>query len=95
MDIVVNSRGAGAGDPVAERRARIAKVVKTAKRVGYGALLVAIVAFGAAVATGYPPALVGIAVAGLGAFCLIAPVPIILGYGVRAATREERGAPSH
>lgn len=91
----MNSRGAGAGDPVAERRARIAKVVKTAKRVGYGALLVSIVAFGAAVVTGFPPVLVGIAAASLGAFCLIAPVPIILGYGVRAATRDDRGAPSH
>ncbi len=80
----------GAGDPVAQRRARIAKVVKTAKRAGYGSLLVAIAAFAAAVATDFPPVLVGIAVAGLGAFCLIAPVPIILGYGVRAATREER-----
>ncbi len=82
-------------DPVSARRARIARVVKTAKRAGYGGLLVAIAAFAVAVPTGFPRWLVGVAVAGLTVFCVIAPVPIILGYGLRAAAREERGGRSH
>ena len=40
-------------DPVIERRARIARQVKLAKRIGYGALLVAIIAFAVAAATGF------------------------------------------
>ncbi|MCZ7534978.1 MAG: hypothetical protein M5T61_02860 [Acidimicrobiia bacterium] len=84
-----------APDPVAAKRARIAATVKVAKRAGYGALLLSIVAFAIAVATGFPPWLIGVAVVGLGAFCVIAPVPIILGYGLRAAAREERGGRGH
>lgn len=93
MEVVVSAPEPS--DPVAQRRSRIARIVKRAKRAGYGALLIAIGAFAAAVATGFPSWLVAIAFAGLVAFCVIAPVPIILGYGVRAAVREERGGRSH
>jgi hypothetical protein len=79
-------------DPVRARRARIARSVKIAKRVGYSALLVAIVAFLVALATDVPSWLVTLTVAGLVAAIVILPVPIVLGYGVRAAEREERQA---
>jgi hypothetical protein len=78
-------------DPVAERRARIARQVKLAKRIGYGALLVAIVAFVLAGVSGFSGPAVTVAVVGLVVSFCVLPVPIVLGYGVRAAEREERG----
>ncbi|HEX4775675.1 MAG TPA: hypothetical protein VFW74_02780 [Acidimicrobiia bacterium] len=77
-------------DPVARHRARLATGVRIAKRVGYGALLVAIVAFAVAAAAGFPRALVALCIAGLVASCVVLPVPIVMGYGIRAAEREER-----
>ncbi len=79
-----------ADDPVLRHRARLAVGVRIAKRAGYGALLVAIVAFGAAAATGFPRALVAVCIAALVASCVILPVPIVMGYGIRAAERAER-----
>ncbi len=78
-------------DPVLEKRARIARRVKLAKRIGYGALLVAIVAFVVAAVTGFSGPAVTVAVIGLVVSFLVLPLPIVLGYGVRAAEREERG----
>jgi hypothetical protein len=79
-------------DPVALRRARIARGVKLAQRVGYGLLAVAIAAFTAAAASGFPDWLVLTTIVALVAAIVILPVPIVLGYGVRAAEREERRA---
>ncbi len=77
-------------DPVRARRAVIARRVGWASRAGYGALAAAVVAFGAAVATDFPPVLVNLTIAGLVVACLILPVTITVGYGIRAAEREER-----
>ena len=77
-------------DPVLIRRARIARAVKVSKRVGYFALLVAIVAFAVASVSSFPSWLVAMSIAGLVAATVILPVPIVFGYGVRAAEREER-----
>ena len=81
-------------DPVVVRRARLARFVKIAKRVGYGALLMAIVTFAVGLATGFPSVLVGLSIGGLVASCIVLPVPIVMGYGIRAAEREERGGRS-
>jgi hypothetical protein len=78
-------------DPVRARRARIAKWAGLGKRVGYAALLVAIVGFFAGVALDFPSTCVAAIVGGLVVACLVLPVPIVLGYGVRAAEREDRG----
>jgi hypothetical protein len=80
----------GSSDPLAARRARIARAVKLAKRVGYGLLAVAVVSFGFAAVFGFPAALLTLTVVTLVAACLVLPVPIVLGYGLRAAEREER-----
>ena len=84
-------------DPVLRRRARVAKLVLVAQRTGYACLLGAIVAFGIAAATSFPHWAVTTCVAALIAACVILPVPIVLGYGVRAAQRDEdraaRGLP--
>jgi hypothetical protein len=85
LELVVNDP-----DPIRARRARIARVVRHAKRAGYAALAVAIVSFLIAAATDFPALAVDLSIAALVAAIVILPVPIVLGYGVRAAEREER-----
>lgn len=77
-------------DPVTARRARIARAVALGKRVGYTALLVSMVAFFIGLATDFPSWTVTAAVGGLVAACVVLPLPIVFGYGVRAAEREDR-----
>jgi hypothetical protein len=80
-------------DPIAIRRARIDRGVRAAKAVGYSALLTSIVVFVVAAATDFPGALVIATVSTLAAATAILPVPIVLGYGLRAAERDERRRP--
>ncbi len=82
----------GAGDSVAERRARIARLVRAAKRIGYGALLGAIVAFAVAIALELPAWAVTATIALLVVAIVVLPIPIVVGYGIRAAERDERSA---
>jgi hypothetical protein len=79
-------------DPVRARRARIARYVRYRQRAGYAALGVSIVSFVVAAATDFPAVAVDVSIAALVAAIVILPVPIVLGYGVRAAEREEREA---
>ena len=79
-----------ADDPVVARRERIARFAQRGKRIGYGALGIAIVAFFVGVATSFPPWTVALSIAGLGISSVVLPIPIVLGYGVRAAAREDR-----
>ncbi len=79
-------------DPVVVRRARIARWVGLAKRVGYGLLLLAVVAFIVAAATGFPSGITTATVVALNAAFFVLTVPIVLGYGLRAAEREDREA---
>lgn len=79
-------------DPVIERRARIRRAVAIAKRVGYLLLVGAIAGFVAAVITDFPDWAVTLTVVALVGACVILPVPIVIGYGLRAAEREERRA---
>ncbi|MFI5046094.1 MAG: hypothetical protein ACHQIG_03445 [Acidimicrobiia bacterium] len=81
---------AGTPDPVIERRARIARGVRLATRVGYLLLLAAVAFFAVAIATGFPSGLVTATAVSLVAACVVLPVPIIMGYGLRAAEREDR-----
>ena len=80
-------------DPVLVRRARIAKIATLGKRLGYLALGVAIVGFAAGVVTDFAEWTVVVSTTGLVLTCIILPIPIVLGYGVRAAAREERNPP--
>jgi len=84
MDTVVSD------DPVVARRERIARFAALGKRLGYVALAVAIIAFFVGVAAGFPSWTVTVSVAGLVTACVVLPLPIVLGYGVRAAAREDR-----
>jgi hypothetical protein len=94
LDGLVSTPGPDADDPVVQRRAHIARLVGTAKRVGYVALLLAVVAFVLSVVTGFAGWAVGLTIAGLVVAIVVLPLPIILGYGIRAAEREERGGGS-
>ena len=49
------------------------------------------VVFVVGIATGFPAWSVDLTVAALVVAIVVLPVPIIVGYGVRAAEREERG----
>jgi uncharacterized membrane protein len=78
-------------DPVAVQRARIGRRVGLAKRIGYLGLLVAIAGFVVCVFAGFPSWAVAVSIAGLVVGIVVLPLPIILGYGIMAAEREERG----
>ena len=77
-------------DPVLERRNRIARIVALGKRVGYLLLLAAVAAFVLAVIAGFPSWAVTATIVSLVGACVVLPVPIVLGYGLRAAEREDR-----
>ncbi|MFA5885594.1 MAG: hypothetical protein WDA60_17215 [Acidimicrobiia bacterium] len=81
-------------DPVMVRRRRIAALVKVGKRIGYTALLVAIVVFFVGLATNFPAWTVDVIVGALVVSIVVLPAPIVFGYGIRAAEREERGGGS-
>ena len=78
-------------DPVAAQRARIARFVHLAKRVGYLALGASIVAFFVGLATDFPTWTVTTTIVGLLVAIVVLPLPIVLGYGIKAAERDERG----
>ena len=79
-------------DPVRARRARIAHWVRVGTRTGYTLLVLSMIGFAVAAVTDFPGALVRAVVVALVAACVVLPVPIVLGYGVRAAEREDRDA---
>ena len=79
-------------DPVRTRRARIGRLAQAGKRLGYSLYLVAIVAFVIGAARDFPAALVTIVVISLGVGSVVLAPAIVVGYGVRAAEREDRRA---
>ena len=76
-------------DPIARRRAAIARTVRIAKRVGYTALAGAGLAFFAALATDLAAWAVATTIVALVVAIVVLPVPIVLGYGLRAAERDD------
>jgi hypothetical protein len=83
-------RATGDHDPVRLRRARIGRLAGTARRAGYALLGVAMVAFFAGAATRFTSAVVAVVVASLAAGSALLLPAIVVGYGVRAAEREDR-----
>jgi hypothetical protein len=78
-------------DPVVVRRRRIAGVVRTGKRIGYGLFGVSIALFVVGFVTRYSGPLVAVIVASLVVGSLVLAPAIVFGYAVRAAEREDRG----
>ena len=79
-------------DPVRARRQRIARVNQAAQRVGYLLFGVAIVVFGIGAAGRHTPAIVAIVIGSLAVGSVLLVPTIIIGYGVRAAERDDRRA---
>ena len=82
--------GAVAEDPVLVRRERLRRLAALGSRVGYAALLVAIVAFLVGVLSDLPGWSVTVVVTGLAVATVCLVPSIILGYAVKAAAREDR-----
>ncbi len=78
-------------DPVLARRARISRLVDLGQRVGYGLWLVAIVVFVAGAVTSFRPAMVTVVIGCLAAGSALLAPSIVIGYGVKAADRADRG----
>ena len=82
-----------ADDPVLVRRARISRLVDAGQRIGYSLWLVAIVVFAIGAATKFRPAMVTIVIGCLAAGSALLAPAIVIGYGVKAADRADRGEP--
>ena len=82
--------GADADDPIRHRRAQVARWTQLANRVGYLLLLLAIVLFFVALATGFSATMAGLVVAAMVAACVLLAPSIVLGYAVKAAERVDR-----
>ena len=79
-----------AADPVRARRARIARWVELAQRVGYGLFGLAVVGFVIGFAVGFDGAFVALVVTCLLLGSAVLAPAIVLGYAVKAAEREDR-----
>lgn len=77
-------------DPVLTRRRRIARWAELGQRVGYGLFGTAVVLFVVATLTDLPGGLVAAVVACLALGSVVLAPAIVVGYGVRAADREDR-----
>jgi len=77
-------------DPVLVQRERMRRVAALGSRVGYLALLVAVVAFFLGILNGLPGWSVGLVVGGFAVATTCLVPSIILGYAVKAAAREDR-----
>ncbi len=79
-------------DPVRARRARMARLAGTGQQLGYLLFGLAVAGFVAAAITGFPQALVNAIVGCLVAGSVVLAPAIVVGYGVRAAERDDRAA---
>lgn len=77
-------------DPVRARRAQVAKWTLLANRVGYLFIALAMAAFVMAFVLGFKGPLVTLVTVSLIAGCVLLAPPIVLGYAVKAAEREDR-----
>lgn len=71
----------------------MARLAGTGQRLGYAFLAVAIVVFFAGAATRFTPLVVAVVVVALAAGSAVLLPAIVVGYGVRAAERDDRRDP--
>jgi predicted cation transporter len=84
------SRPDPTGDPILEKRARIARWVDLGQRVGYGLFGLAVVAFLVGFVVGLEPWVVTLIVACIVVGSIVLAPAIVFGYAVRAADRADR-----
>jgi hypothetical protein len=78
------------GDPVLERRRRIAGLVRLGQRVGYGLFGLAILLFVVGLVVGFGGAVTPGIVASIVVGSIVLAPAIVFGYAVKAAEREDR-----
>lgn len=78
------------GDPVRERRAKIARLVEIGQRVGYGLFGIAIVAFLVGFFSGFDGGVGALITGCIVVGSLVLAPAIVLGYAVKAAERDDR-----
>ncbi|HEV8625015.1 MAG TPA: hypothetical protein VG034_11215 [Acidimicrobiia bacterium] len=78
-------------DPIRQRRERVARLAATARRAGWLFFGLAVVAFAAGVVLGLSGFVVVVVVASLALGSTLLLPAIIVGFGVTAAEREDRG----
>lgn len=79
-------------DPVRARRARIARLNQAAQRLGYALYLAAIVTFAVGAAGRFTGTVSATVVGCLAVGSVLLAPSIVIGYGLRAAEREDRQA---
>ena len=78
-------------DPVRERRERIGRLAGTARKAGWGFFALACVAFIAGLVIGLTGLVMVVVVGSLALGSALLLPAIIVGFGVTAAEREDRG----
>lgn len=73
-----------------ERRRRYARWAELGQRTGYGLYGLALVLFAVAVATDLPKGIIDVIVVALVLGSVLLAPAIVVGYGVKAADREDR-----
>ncbi len=77
-------------DEVLVKRERIRSQVKLYKKIGYTLMLISIVSVVSCWPLEWPKYLVVTAMVTFTLSCIILPAPIVFGYGIKAAEREDR-----
>ena len=81
-----------AHDDVVARRARLKRIVSLGQRTGYGLYAASLVCGAVGIRWGYTPLLSTLIAVALVAGSMLLLPTIIMGYGIKAAEREERQA---
>lgn len=80
-------------DPVAARRQRIGRLAAAGRKLGFGLYGLALGVVGIGLATTLTGAVVTVATACLVVGSILLAPAIVVGYGVRAAARDDRAVP--
>ena len=78
-------------DPVRQRREQVARLAATARKAGWGLFALAMVTFIAGLVIGLTGLVVVVVVGSLALGSALLLPAIIVGFGVTAAEREDRG----
>ena len=85
-----NSNPTAQSDPILVQREIIRKRVKLGKRVGYSLMLISIIAMFLCIPFGWPVYLTITSMVTFTLSCIILPLPIIFGYVIKSAEKEDR-----
>ena len=77
-------------DPVLTKRERIRSQVNLGKRIGYTLMTISIVAMFLCIPLEWPAYLTITSMVSFTLACIILPLPIVFGYGIKSAEKEDR-----